>query len=199
MNEHTTLTQKQKDVLRFIYSQVRERNIAPTIREIAGHFGFSSTGTVRDYLKALTTKGYIRVAEGKSRAIELIREAMCQLPVLGRVQAGSPVYAVEDLMGYLNLDKIIFPDPDTFALKVKGDSMIEAGIMPDDFAIIKRQEFAKVGDIVVAMIGEEATIKRLVKKGEKYYLNPANPLYEPIPVTENVTIIGKLLNVVREY
>lgn len=199
MNKQTTLTQKQKDVLHFIYSQVRARNIAPTIREIAGHFGFSSTGTVRDYLKALTTKGYIRIAEGKSRAIELIREAMCQIPVLGRVQAGNPVYAVEDLMGYLNLDKIIFPEPDMFALKVKGDSMIEAGIMPDDFAIIKRQEFAKVGDIVVAMVGEEATIKRLVKKGEKYYLNPANPLYEPIPVTENVTIIGKLLNVVREY
>ncbi|MBL8013207.1 MAG: transcriptional repressor LexA [Candidatus Omnitrophica bacterium] len=199
MNNPTLLTQKQKDVLFFIYSQVRSRNIAPTIREIASHFGFSSTGTVRDYLRALTTKGYIRVAEGKSRAIELIREAICQIPVLGRVQAGSPIYAVEDLMGYLNLDKIIFPEPDMFALKVKGDSMIEAGIMPDDFAIIKRQEFAKVGDIVVAMIGEEATIKRLIKKGEKYYLNPANPRYEPISVTENVTIIGKLINVVREY
>ncbi len=199
MNENTTLTQKQKDVLKFIYSEVRARNIAPTIREIASHFGFSSTGTVRDYLKALTTKGYIRVAEGKSRAIELIREAMCQLPVLGRVQAGNPVYAVEDLMGYLNLDKIIFPEPDMFALRVKGDSMIEAGIMPNDFAIIKRQDFAKVGDIVVAMVGEEATIKRLVKKGEKYFLNPANPQFDPIPVTENVNIIGKLLNVVREY
>lgn len=199
MNENTTLTQKQKDVLKFIYSEVRARNIAPTIREIASHFGFSSTGTVRDYLKALTTKGYIRVAEGKSRAIELIREAMCQLPVLGRVQAGNPVYAVEDLMGYLNLDKIIFPEPDMFALRVKGDSMIEAGIMAGDFAIIKRQDFAKVGDIVVAMVGEDATIKRLVKKGEKYFLNPANPQFDPIPVTENVTIIGKLLNVVREY
>ena len=199
MNENTILTQKQKDVLKFIYTQVRSKNMAPTIREIASHFGFSSTGTVRDYLKALTTKGYIRVAEGKSRAIELIREAMCQLPVLGRVQAGNPVYAVEDLMGYLNLDKIIFPEPDLFALRVKGDSMIEAGIMEGDFAVIKRQEFGKVGDIVVAMVEDEATIKRLVKKGEKYYLNPANPKYEPIPVTENVMIIGKLLNVVREY
>lgn len=199
MTENTILTQKQKDVLKFIYSEVRNKNIAPTIREIASHFGFSSTGTVRDYLKALTTKGYIRVAEGKSRAIELIRGAMCQLPVLGRVQAGNPVYAVEDLMGYLNLDKIIFPEPNIFALRVKGDSMIEAGIMADDFAIIKRQDFAKVGDIVVAMVGDEATIKRLIKKGERYYLNPANPKYDPIAVTENVTIIGKLLNVVREY
>lgn len=175
MNENPTLTDKQKNVLKFIYTEVRTKNMAPTIREIAAHFGFTSTGTVRDYLKALTTKGYIRVAEGKSRAIELIREAMCQLPVLGRIQAGNPVYAVEDLMGYLNLDKIIFPEPDVFALRVKGDSMIEAGIMADDFAIIKRQDFAKVGDIVVAMVGEEATIKRLVKKGEKYFLNPANP------------------------
>jgi repressor LexA len=199
MNENTTLTQKQKDVLKFIYTQVRSRNIAPTIREIASHFGFSSTGTVRDYLKALTTKGYIKIEEGKSRAIELIREAICQVPVLGRVQAGSPVYAVEDLMGYLNLDKIIFPEPDVFALRVRGDSMKDAGIMADDFAVIKRQDFAKVGDIVVAMIGEEATIKRLVKTGNKYFLQPANVNYEPIPVTEQVTIIGKLLNVVREY
>ena len=180
MSENNILTPKQKDVLKFICSEVRSKNIAPTIREIASHFGFSSTGTVRDYLKALTTKGYIRVAEGKSRAIELIRGAMCQLPVLGRVQAGNPVYAVEDLMGYLNLDKIIFPEPDIFALRVKGDSMIEAGIMADDFAIIKRQDFAKVGDIVVAMVGDEATIKRLIKKGEKYYLNPAN-VYELLP------------------
>ena len=199
MSENTTLTDKQKSVLKFIYTEVRTKNIAPTIREIASHFGFSSTGSVRDYLKALTTKGYIRVAEGKSRAIELIREAMCQLPVLGRVQAGNPVYAVEDLMGYLNLDKIIFPEPDIFALRVQGDSMIEAGIMANDFAVIKRQDFAKVGDIVVAMVGDEATIKRLVKKGEKYFLNPANPKFDPIPVTENVVIIGKLLNVVREY
>lgn len=199
MNENTTLTDKQKNVLKFIYTEVRTKNMAPTIREIASHFGFTSTGTVRDYLKALTTKGYIRVAEGKSRAIELIREAMCQLPVLGRVQAGNPVYAVEDLMGYLNLDKIIFPEPDVFALRVKGDSMIEAGIMANDFAIIKRQDFAKVGDIVVAMVGDEATIKRLVKKGEKYFLNPANPKFDPIAVTEHVVIIGKLLNVVREY
>ncbi len=200
MTENTTLTQKQKDVLKFIYTQVRAKNIAPTIREIASHFGFSSTGTVRDYLKALTTKGYIRIEEGKSRAIELIREAICQVPVLGRVQAGSPVYAVEDLMGYLNLDKIIFPEPDVFALRVKGDSMIDAGIMANDFAVIKRQDFAKVGDIVVALVGDdEATIKRLVKTGNKYFLQPANVNYEPIPVTENVTIIGKLLNVVREY
>jgi len=199
MNENTTLTQKQKDVLKFIYTQVRARNIAPTIREIAAHFGFSSTGTVRDYLKALTTKGYIRIEEGKSRAIELIREAICQVPVLGRVQAGNPVYAVEDLMGYLNLDKIIFPEPDVFALRVRGDSMKDAGIMADDFAVIKRQDFAKVGDIVVAMVGEEATIKRLVKTNNKYFLQPANDNFQPIPVTENVTIIGKLLNVVREY
>jgi repressor LexA len=200
MNENPTLTEKQKDVLKFIYTQVRNKNIAPTIREIASHFGFSSTGTVRDYLRALTNKGYIRIEEGKSRAIELIREAICQVPVLGRVQAGSPVYAVEDLMGYLNLDKIIFPEPDVFALRVKGDSMKDAGIVQGDFAVIKRQDFAKVGDIVVALVGDsEATIKRLIKTGNKYFLQPANDAYQPIPVTENVTIIGKLLNVVREY
>ena len=199
MNETTQLTQKQKQVLKFICKQVRDCQLPPTIREIAEHFGFSSTGTVRDYLKALASKGYIRVQEGKSRAIELIRESLCQLPVLGRVQAGSPVYGVEDLMGYLNLDKLILPEPDVFALRVKGDSMIDAGIMPNDFAVIKRQEFAQVGEIVVALLGEEATIKKLAKKDGKYYLQPANPKYQSIPVTNQVTIIGKLLNVVREY
>lgn len=199
MIEKQPLTDKQRDVLKFIFRQVREKNNAPTIREIASEFGFSSTGTVRDYLRALVKKGYIRVAEGKSRAIELIRETLTAVPVLGRVQAGTPVFAVEDLIGYLNLDKFILPEPDVFALRVKGDSMVEAGIMPNDFALIKRQDFAKVGDIVVAMIDDEATIKRLVKTGGKYFLQPANPKYDPIPVTDNVTIVGKLLNVVREY
>ena len=199
MTEKQPLTDKQRGVLKFIFQHVREKNNAPTIREIAAEFGFSSTGTVRDYLRALVKKGYIRVSEGKSRAIELIRESLTAIPVLGRVQAGMPVFAVEDLIGYLNLDKFILPEPDTFALRVKGDSMSDAGIMPNDFALIKRQAFAKVGDIVVAMIGEEATIKRLVKKDGKYFLQPANLHYQPIPVTEDVTIVGKVLNVVREY
>ncbi|MBF0387056.1 MAG: transcriptional repressor LexA [Candidatus Omnitrophica bacterium] len=193
------LTSKQKDVLKFIYEQIRFKQLAPTIREIGDHFSFSSTGTVRDYLNALVTKGYIRIQEGKSRAIELVKEALFQVPVIGRVQAGQPVYAAEDLLGYLNLDQFVFPEPDVFALKVRGLSMRDAGIMDGDFVLIRKQEHAQPGDIVVAIMGEEATVKRLAKRGAHLFLDPANPDFRPIPLTAEVSIIGKVLQVVRDY
>ncbi|MBF0595535.1 MAG: transcriptional repressor LexA [Candidatus Omnitrophica bacterium] len=194
-----TLTSKQKEVLKFIYEQIRFKQLAPTIREIGEHFSFSSTGTVRDYLNALVNKGYIRIQEGKSRAIELVKEALFQVPVLGRVQAGQPVYAAEDLLGYLNLDQFVFPEPDVFALKVRGMSMRDAGIMDGDFVLIRKQEHGQPDDIVVAIIGEEATVKRLAKRGSHFFLDPANPDFNPLPMTADVSIIGKVLQVVRDY
>jgi repressor LexA len=194
-----TLTDKQKQVLKFIYEQVRSRQLAPTIREIGEKFGFSSTGTVRDHLNALVKKGYIRIQEGKARAIELIKESLFQVPVLGRVQAGMPVYAAEDLLGYLNLDQFVFPGPDVFALRVRGMSMRDAGIMENDFVLIRKQDHAQTGDIVVALLGDEATVKRLAKRGSAYFLDPANPDFQPIPMTSEAIIIGKVLQVVREY
>ncbi len=196
---NTNLTQKQKDVLKFIYEQIRNCQSAPTIREIGEKFGFSSTGTVRDHLHALVQKGYIRIHEGKSRAIELIKEALFQVPVLGQVQAGMPVYAAEDLLGYLNLDQFAFPGPDVFALRVKGLSMKDAGIMEGDFVLVRKQEHAQPGDIVVALLGEEATVKRLARRGADYFLDPANPAFQPIPLTPETSIIGKVLQVVRGY
>jgi len=193
-----TLTDKQRDILKFIYEEIRSRQLAPTIREIGERFGFSSTGTVRDHLRALVNKGYIRIHEGKSRAIELIKEALFQVPVLGKVQAGQPVYAAEDLMGYLNLEQFAFPGPDVFALRVRGLSMKDAGILEGDFVLLKKQDHAQAGDIVVALLGDEATVKRLVKRAGKYFLDPANPDFEPIPVTAETAIIGKVLQVVRE-
>ncbi|MFP4473716.1 MAG: transcriptional repressor LexA, partial [Candidatus Omnitrophota bacterium] len=193
------LTDKQKSVLKFIYNQVRETNLPPTIREIAQHFGYSSTGTVRDYLKALAQKGYIRLAANKSRAIELIRSALFSIPILGRVQAGLPTLAVEEIEGYLDLDSLVFSDNDTFALTVRGDSMIEAGIMPDDLVLVRKQNIAQTGETVVALVGsEDATVKRLNKRGGMYYLDPANPAYDPIPVNEDVAIVGKVISVVRK-
>lgn len=193
------LTDKQREVLKFIYEQIRFKQLAPTIREIGDKFHFSSTGTVRDHLSALVKKGYIRIQEGKSRAIELVKEALFQVPVLGRVQAGMPVYAAEDLLGYLNLDQFVFPGPDVFALKVKGLSMKDAGIMDGDFVLIRKQDHAQVNDIVVALMGDEATVKRLAKRGRDFFLDPSNPDFQPIPVTSEVVIIGKVLQVVREY
>ena len=199
MENTKELTAKQKQVLKFIYECIRSNQLPPTIREIAERFSFSSTGTVRDHLKALVKKGYLKIAEGKSRAIELVRETLFQVPVIGHVRAGQPIYAVEDLEGYLDLDQVIFPDKDVFALRVKGDSMIEAGIMPDDFILVKRQEMAKIGEVVIALIGEEVTVKKLAKRDNRYYLDPANPHYKPIPVTGEVTIAGKVINVLRKY
>jgi len=193
------LTDKQREVLKFIYEQIRFKQLAPTIREIGDKFKFSSTGTVRDYLDALTKKGYIRIQEGKSRAIELVKEALFQVPVLGRVQAGMPVYAAEDLLGYLNLDQFVFPGPDVFALRVRGMSMKDDGIMDGDFVLIRKQDHAQVNDIVVALIGDEATVKRLAKRGRDFFLDPANPDFQPIPMTSEAIIIGKVLQVVREY
>lgn len=198
MNEKKQLTPKQKNVLRFIYKTIKTNNLPPTIREIAAHFGFSSTGTVRDYLKALAAKGYIKLSANKSRAIELIKEALFSIPILGRVQAGLPSLAVEEIEGYLDLDSLVFSDESTFALRVKGDSMIESGIFHGDLVLVRKQQIAQTGETVVAMVGnEEATVKHLRKRGQNYFLDPANSNYKPIPVNEDVSIVGKVISVVR--
>jgi len=193
------LTLKQKKVLKYIYDSIKGNSLPPTVREIAEHFNFSSTGTVRDYLKALVNKGYIRVSANKSRAIELVREMLFSVPILGIVQAGLPSLAVEEIEGYLNLDSLVFSDDSTFALRVRGDSMIEAGIMPDDLVLVKKQSTAQTGETIVAMIEDEATVKNLGRRGEDYYLEPANPAYSPILVDQKVSIIGKVISVVRRF
>lgn len=193
------LTVKQKEVLKFIYETIKSNHIPPTIREIAKHFDFSSTGTVRDYLKALVDKGFIKIAANKSRAIELVREAIFNIPILGQVRAGLPNLAVEEIEGYLNLDSLVFSDDDTFALRVKGDSMNGAGILPSDLVLVKRQNIAKTGETIVALIGDEATVKYLQKRGKDYFLEAANPKYDPIKVDENVSILGKVISVIRRF
>jgi len=199
MNKKQKLTSKQREVLKFIYNAIKFDKLPPTVREIASHFNFSSTGTVRDYLKALVNKGYIRVKANKSRAIEIIREALFSFPILGKVQAGLPNLAVEEIEGYLNLDSLVFSDDSTFALRVRGDSMIEAGIMPDDLVLVRKQEMAQTGETIVALVEDEATVKSLQRRGKDYYLEPANPNYDPILVDQNVSIIGKVISVIRRF
>lgn len=193
------LTGKQKQVLRYIYDSIKIKKLPPTIREIAAHFGYSSTGTVRDYLKALVNKGYIKITSKKSRAIELVRDALFSVPILGKVQAGLPTLAVEEIEGYLDLDSLVFSDESTFALRVKGDSMIEVGIMPNDLVLVRKQDMAQTGETVVAIIDEEATIKNLMKRDAKYFLEPANSNYSPILVDDRVSIIGKVISVIRKF
>lgn len=199
MVEKSKLTPKQQNVLKFIYRSIRQNKLPPTIREIAEEFKFSSTGTVRDYLKALVSKGYIKITANKSRAIELVSDALFSVPILGKVQAGLPSLAVEEIEGYLNLDSMMFSDDSTFALRVRGDSMVEAGIMPDDLVLVRKQNVAQTGETIVALIEEEATVKNLGKKQGRFFLEPANPNYQPIPVDEHVSIIGKVISVVRKY
>jgi repressor LexA len=193
------LTTKQKAVFKYIYRTIRTTNLPPTIREIAQNFAFSSTGTVRDHLKALVKKGYIKITANKSRAIELVKETMFNIPILGSVRAGLPTLAVEDIEGYLDLDSLVFSESDIFALRVKGDSMNGLGILPGDLVLVKRQSMAQTGETVVALIGEEATVKSLRKKGDKFYLEPANQKYDPILIDKDISIIGRVISVIRKY
>ena len=198
MNNDINLTNKQLQIFKFIYQSIRENNLPPTNREIADHFNLS-IGTVQDHIKALVKKGFLSITKNASRGISIVRERIFKVPVLGRVQAGMPILAVEDLEGYLDLDDMIFPDKDVFALRVKGDSMVGAGILEDDFILIKKQEFASVGNIIVALIGDEVTVKTLSKRNGSYFLDPANDAYRPIHVNAEVSIVGKVIKVLRNY
>jgi len=199
MNSLATLTTKQKQVLKFIYQKIKNTQLPPTIREIGEQFGFSSTGTVRDYLNVLVRKGFIRISAHKSRAIELVKTNLFSIPILGRVHAGLPSLAVEEIEGYLDLDSLVFSDDSTFALRIRGDSMVDAGILPDDLVLVRKQKTAQLGDIVVALIHDEATVKYLRKYNRQFYLEPANSNYQSIPVNEDVTILGKVISVIRKF
>lgn len=192
------LTFKQKKVLKFIWEKIKRDNIPPTIREIGKNFNFSSTGTVRDYLSCLAEKGYIRIKQSQARAIELINERIFQIPIIGKVRAGPAELAFEDVDGYVNLDNFLF-NQDIFALKVKGDSLKDIGVLEGDLALVQKQNTAMNNDIVVAMINDEATIKILNIETGHIFLCPANEKYPRVEVNEDVQIIGKVLTVVRRY
>lgn len=192
------LTLKQKKVFDFIQQRIVQDSFAPTIREIAHQFKFSSTGTVRDYLKALVKKGYIEIDSNKSRAIEL--KFKPRIPILGRVAAGSPILAQEDILGYLDFNEFsALSKKDIFALRVKGDSMIGKGIMDSDTVIVQKVSHAQNGDVVVALLQDEATVKTFLKKNNKIFLVPANKKYKPIVCNEETSIIGKVIGVLRKY
>ncbi len=194
------LTAKQKRVLDFIKESIRN-NMPPTIREIAEKLGFSSTGTVRDYLEVLQKKGYLKRSENKSRAIELIGPVSKGIPILASITAGNPDLAYEDIQGYLNPDDLFLgrlSQNDVFALKVKGNSMIEAGINDGDIAVIKKQPVARDGDIIAALLeNSEATLKIFRQRNKSVYLDPANKDYQPIH--KEFSVIGKLITIVRKY
>jgi repressor LexA len=202
MEDKGRLTLKQERVLRFIRKRVGE-GLPPTIREIGKEMGFKSTGTVRDYLKALMQKGLVRRMNKKSRAIELAEGAAAfnKIPIIGTINAGKPNLAYEEIQGYVDADDLFLGRlgfNDVFALRVKGDSMIDAGILEGDVAVIKKRPDAQNNDIVAALLdNNEVTLKRLRSKSGRFYLEAANVNYPPI--FEEFKVIGKLITVIRKY
>ncbi|OQB11197.1 MAG: LexA repressor [Candidatus Omnitrophica bacterium ADurb.Bin205] len=200
MKNKPFLTPKQEKVLNFIRKRVGER-LPPTVREIGEELGFKSTGTVRDYLKALMQKGLVRRMNSKSRALELTERASFKIPIIGTIMAGKPNLAYEEIQGYVDTDDLYLGRlgfEDVFALRVKGDSMIDAGIMNNDIAVIKKQPHAGNNDIVAALLdNNEVTLKRLRAKAGKFHLEAANSKYPPI--FEEFKVLGKLLTIIRKY
>lgn len=170
----------------------------PTIREIGSWFGFKSTGTVRDYLRTLSKKGYLKLTPKKSRAIELARNITFKIPVIGQITAGVPSLAYEEIDEYLNLDDFLSSaEREIFALRIKGNSMMDKHIFDGDLAIVKKQSLVEDGEIVAALIGNEATVKTMRKKNNKIYLEPANKNYSPI--FKEFTIIGKVIATIKRH
>ncbi len=199
------LTERQAEILDFIKQNQIKRGMSPTIREIMQHFGFKAIGTVQDHLAALIRKGFIK-RSSLARSIELLgikRPQIIDVPILGTVSAGKPLLAIENIEGYVSIDKDWVGSKEVFALKVKGESMIDAGIFPSDYAIVRQQDTAQNGEIVVVLIEDEAILKRFYKKKDKIILKAENPQIKPIIFKKSeagdINIIGKVIGVYRRY
>lgn len=198
------LTTRQKELFDFLKDYFLEKGFPPTLREIASHFGLRGPRGPQKTLLILERKGFIRKKPGSSRAIEILGVSLNQtfsIPIVGRVKAGEPVLALENIEGYINLDQSLVSSGDVFLLRVEGDSMIEAHIQEGDFALVKPQSNAENGEIVVALIEDEATIKRIFQKRDLIRLEPAHPTMEPIVVKKGekkVSIVGKVVGIFRK-
>jgi len=197
------LTTKQKAVLEFIEEQVTDHGHPPTIREIGRKFAITSTNGVRTHLTALIKKGYLRKEKFISRGIELTRNLAAgvgRVPLVGSVPAGQPIDAIENIEGEIAVDLTFLPREESFSLRVVGDSMQDAGILSGDLVLVKKQRVAQKGDIVVAIIGGEATVKRYFPEGKRIRLQPENDAYEPIMVdkhSDEFRIAGKVVGLLR--
>ena len=199
------LSSKQAEIYQFILQYTRDHGYPPSVREIGEAVGLKSPSTVHFHMKKLEAEGYIQKADGKTRAITLPREAVAeeldsrenQVPVLGSVAAGSPILAEECIEEYLTFDTGGLSG-EHFALRVRGESMLYAGILPDDLVIVHRQETFREGDIVVALFEDEATVKTLHREKGHIWLLPENPEYQPID-GEGAALLGRVVAVLRRY
>lgn len=205
LKKNNKLTGRQQQVLDFIIETIKVEGYPPTVRDIAAELGIISLNAVRRHLQALSKKGYIQLEPGKSRGIQVVEELSpissvesTRVPILGRVAAGPLTEAIQDAEGFVSLDEGFWGDTrETFMLRVRGDSMYPR--MEDgDLVIVRNQSNANPGQLVVARVEDEATVKKLIKKGDKYYLHPINPDYEDIPVNENSVINGIVMGLIRK-
>ncbi len=203
----TKLSKRQQQILDFIKKEVQTKGYPPSVREIGEAVGLASSSTVHGHLARLESKGYIRRDPTKPRAIEILdadftssmqKTNVVNVPIIGKVTAGQPITAVENIEDYFPLpERFVSPEDHVFMLEVMGDSMIEAGILDGDYVIVRQQQSANNGDIVVAMTEEnEATVKRFFKEQDHIRLQPENPHLEPI-IVRDVTILGKVIGVYR--
>jgi repressor LexA len=202
------LTHKQEQILNFIREFRDQNGYPPTLREIAHHFGISSTFGVKRHLDALVKKGFLNIESNASRGIKFVknsesedfRNEIVRIPVVGRVAAGTPILAMENLEGSIIIDPVLSgKSGNCFALKVKGDSMINAGIFEGDLVIVAPQTNAINDEIIVARIEDEVTVKRFEFKNNKARLLPENESYTPIDITgkESFSVVGKVVGVLR--
>lgn len=203
MNE--SLTKRQKTVYDYLKKEIRAKGYPPSVREICKAVGLSSTSSVHAHLETLENKGYIKRSPLKNRSIEILEEdfyhtsrEMFNIPIIGKVTAGEPILAVENIEDYFPIPLEYIGNANPFMLRIRGDSMCNKGIYDGDLVIIKKQTMANNGDIVVALIDDSATIKTFYREKDHIRLQPENPKYEPI-IVKNVSILGVLIGLFRKY
>ena len=197
------ITAKQQEILTYIKECILKKGYPPAVREICEAVHLKSTSSVHSHLESLEANGYIRRDPTKPRAIEILddefalnRREMVQVPIIGTVAAGEPILAQEHIEDYFPIPAEILPNTDTFMLKVKGESMINAGILDGDHVIVQQQSSADNGDMVVALVDDSATVKTFYKEEDHYRLQPQNDAFSPI-ITRQCKILGKVIGLVR--
>lgn len=200
------ISKKQQEILDYIKNEILNRGFPPSVREICEAVNLKSTSSVHSHLEALEKNGYIRRDATKPRAIEiiddnfnLVRREVVNVPLIGTVAAGQPLLAVENIENYFPVPAEFMPNEQSFMLRVKGDSMINAGIFDGDQVLVKEQSTASDGDIIVALVEDSATVKTFYKEKGYYRLQPENDTMDPIIVRTDLKILGKVFGVFRFY
>ena len=194
-------TERQRQIASFLQSESRNRGIAPTQREIAERFGFASLNSVRSHLRLMEKKGMLNRLPGKARGLQLKKCPAIGIPLVGRIAAGHPRLASEDESEIVPVSPDLFPGSDLFALRVKGDSMKNDGILPGDIAVMARQNDVAEGEIAAVLLSDEATLKHIFRRGGKVVLRGANPAFPDIVIRDgapgSVRILGRYVGLIR--